>query len=239
MKFDESAPPAPFPSVCQGTGCDFDPVSKEFNVPIVLRDDLLRAGGNYIEEYVPPKIQMNDKRVFVLTSSAGVDLYHTEKRGMATFEGNQHGMVVLPAHGDSESKPQYLKFYIVPDGAMAMKGLMRESRKLPRMTLRTQLNKPAVQYFVVSHQMVKDYHLTTDGVFIIPRPSADGPYPLKVAHQQEKEKFAIPPKVNSSLEEAMSEHAGGETQDIPHHFIVPVVALLVLCFYIYATKQHH
>lgn len=182
----------PYPSIGSGYGSDYDPVKKEFTVPIVFRNELLQKGGNYIETFPPPRIELNTGRTYVLVTHETLDAYGVESRGMFTIQTKNNNSLQLPYHKHTDMSSD-IKYTIVSQYTMAARGLLNSTKLLPRFTLVLADNKVMTTFYVVSPAMTKRHNLASDGEFIFPllKDIQNGPYPLSL---KTSEHFAIPPK---------------------------------------------
>lgn len=205
----------PYPNVGTNINDDYNPSTRTFRVPVVLRDDLIRKGGNYIEEYVPPRIVLDDSRVFVLTTHAALDIYRVDRRGTGIFKTNGYDVVQFPVH-KVPSNSDVIRYFLVSEMIVSRRGLSELANSLPKISLQIDPDKPPVQYFVFSGEKARTHKLQTSGRFEIPITNRHGPYPLKLdktgpSPSGATERFAIPPPPSGGLTTNKPEYQQAET----------------------------
>lgn len=176
-----------FPVVGDSPNSDYNIVKHEFNVPIVLRSELL----HFTEEYIHPSIFMNDGKVFILITNAALDIYHVERYGTAIFKTNRNHVTNLPPYETQNAN--ILSFKMVPAYIIANRGLMNMTTSLPFISMRINPDQPPVKYYVVSNAMANAYKLQTSATFKIPLDNKHGSNPLVFDDTERREHFAIPP----------------------------------------------
>jgi hypothetical protein len=210
---------------------DYNPSKKEFNVPIVLREEMVQRGANFIEEVVPPRVVLSDGRVFVLTTHAAVDMYKLNKRGTGHFKANGHDIVHFPPHKHRQNT-DVITYYLVTDMIVARRGLTEASTRLPAIMLQLRPDQPPVNHYVFSSEMVRAHKIQTSGKFEMPISNIHGPYPLLLDSVERGEKngtteaFSIPPPPN---EFGTSPRVKENLNVIAHPaFYLPVIMFVVL-----------
>jgi hypothetical protein len=213
----KSSPTPFFPSVGLGLLKDFDPTNNRYTVPVVLESELLANGGNYITEFIPPKLVLNDGQTYDLVSKEIVMVYGVSEVGSAVVNASQDGTPVIPESRDfSAVSIQLRKSCLVSETDAGEKGLMGEIGKFPKFVLHLGTNNSPTNYRAVPDDLVNKYKLSKIGQFICPKDNAKGPYPLKFGQELTrggyKENMALPPKLNRGNTMENIENMVGDTE---------------------------
>ena len=186
------------PSVGLGLLHDYNPTTNVYTVPIVNESLLEQKGGNYITEFVPPKLILKDGQKLVLVTRKVLLVYGITEIGNATVNADGNGNPIVPSSRNIQVvNSQLRKSSIVSEREVGEKGLISMIGEFPRFHLHLSTDNSPNYFRAVPEDFASKYALTSIGVFSCPKDNAQGPYPLKLAPKlprgSYKEMLSIPP----------------------------------------------